>query len=29
MKSSSGLSFELAATPNQSIAKIDRIIKKL
>ncbi len=29
MNSSSGLAFELVATPDQSIVKIDRIIKKL
>ncbi len=29
MKSSSGLSFELVATPNQNILKIDRILRKL
>lgn len=29
MKSSSGLAFELVATPDQNIVKIDRLIKKL
>lgn len=29
MKSSNGLVFELVATPDQSILKIDRLIKKL
>ncbi len=29
MKSNSGLAFELASTPNQSILKIDRLLRKL
>lgn len=29
MKSANGLAFELASTPNQSILKIDRLLKKL
>jgi hypothetical protein len=29
MKSSNGLAFELVTTPDQSILKIDRLIKKL
>ncbi len=29
MKATTGLTFELATTPNQSILKIDRLIKKL
>lgn len=29
MKSTNGLTFELATTPDQSILKIDRLLKKL
>jgi hypothetical protein len=29
MKSNSDLAFELASTPNQSILKIDRLLRKL
>jgi hypothetical protein len=29
MSSPKGLAFELASTPNQSILKIDRLLKKL
>ena len=29
MKATQGLTFELASTPNQSILKIDRLLKKL
>lgn len=29
MKSSSGLAFELATTPNQSILRIDKLLRKL
>ena len=29
MKSTNGLAFELATTPDQSILKIDRLLKKL
>ncbi len=29
MKAANGLTFELATTPNQSILKIDRLLKKL
>lgn len=29
MKSTNGLAFELASTPNQNILKIDRLLRKL